>query len=142
MIQLTDYQHIELNRAVEMAASPTTHMRPRIFIDGNKWCALYGDNLQDGVAGFGNTPEHAAADFDHNWRCQKAPQAIAGDGEGGVAQPSPRKSPPYGECTCGYGAIGHLEGCPGILHDEAEFQREMDAISANPRPDAGDERTP
>lgn len=74
MIELSDYQKIELNRACEMAASPATHMRPRIFIDGNMWCALYGDNLQDGVAGFGKTPEHACADFDHNWRSQRAPQ--------------------------------------------------------------------
>jgi hypothetical protein len=26
-------------------------LRPRIFIDGNQWCVLYGENLQDGVAG-------------------------------------------------------------------------------------------
>lgn len=76
MIQLTEYQHIELCRAVEMAASPHVHMRPRIFIDGNKWCALYGENLQDGVAGFGDTPEGACAAFDHNWTSQKAPQAV------------------------------------------------------------------
>ena len=47
--------------------SPSVLFRPRIYIDGDKWCALYGDNLQDGVAGFGSTPEAAMADFDANW---------------------------------------------------------------------------
>jgi hypothetical protein len=46
---------------------PSTLMRPKIAIDGNQWCALYGENLQDGVAGFGNTPEEAMRDFDKNW---------------------------------------------------------------------------
>ena len=31
------------------------------------WCALYGDNLQDRVAGFGESPELAYQDFDRNW---------------------------------------------------------------------------
>lgn len=42
--------------------------RPRIFIDGNQWCALYGDNIQDGVAGFGDSPDEAMAEFDKAWR--------------------------------------------------------------------------
>jgi len=43
---------------------PSVLYRPRISIDGNQWCVLYGDNLQDGIAGFGNTPALAMADFD------------------------------------------------------------------------------
>ena len=31
----------------------------RIFPDGNMWCALIGPDLQEGVAGFGTTPEQA-----------------------------------------------------------------------------------
>ena len=31
--------------------------------DGNKWCWLLGENLQEGVAGFGDTPMKAAYDF-------------------------------------------------------------------------------
>ena len=27
-----------------------------ISLDGDTWCALVGVNIQDGVAGFGNTP--------------------------------------------------------------------------------------
>jgi len=70
MIELSTYQKNELNRACELAAAPSTHLRPRLFPDGDSWCALYGKNLQEGVAGFGKTPEGAMADFDHNFRCQ------------------------------------------------------------------------
>jgi len=48
-------------------ARPSAVYRPAISIDGNKWCALYGENLQDGVAGFGDSPADAMADFDKNW---------------------------------------------------------------------------
>ena len=47
--------------------APSVLMRPKISKDGNQWCALYGDNLQDGVAGFGNTPSAAMRDFDNAW---------------------------------------------------------------------------
>ena len=33
------------------------------FPDGDKWCVLWGPNLQDGVAGFGDTPYLAVLDF-------------------------------------------------------------------------------
>lgn len=46
---------------------PSTIYKPKIFIDGDQWCALYGENLQDGVAGFGKSPEKAMADFDISW---------------------------------------------------------------------------
>ena len=46
---------------------PSVLYRPAIMIDGNKWCALYGENLQDGVAGFGDSPYEAMSDFDKAW---------------------------------------------------------------------------
>lgn len=42
-------------------------LKPRLFIDGNQWCALHGENIQDGVAGFGDSPELAYFDFDRAW---------------------------------------------------------------------------
>ena len=51
----------------EMQRRPHAIMRPRLSIDGDKWCALYGENLQEGVAGFGDSPEAACADFDRAW---------------------------------------------------------------------------
>ncbi len=46
---------------------PHVLMRPSISIEGNKWCALYGENLQDGVSGFGDSPAEAMSNFDLNW---------------------------------------------------------------------------
>jgi len=51
-------------------SAPHTRMRPLIFPDGNAWCALYGRDLQEGVAGFGPTPAAACVDFDKNWNAQ------------------------------------------------------------------------
>lgn len=46
---------------------PFVVLKPRIFMDGNQWCVLHGENLQDGVAGFGDSPFEASVDFDKNW---------------------------------------------------------------------------
>jgi hypothetical protein len=49
---------------------PSAVFRPALTIDGNQWCALYGGNLQDGVAGFGASPVDAMWDFDKNWHAK------------------------------------------------------------------------
>jgi hypothetical protein len=46
---------------------PFMMLKPAMFLDGNQWCALYGKNLQEGVAGFGDSPELASWDFDKEW---------------------------------------------------------------------------
>ena len=46
---------------------PSVLFRPSLKIDGNQWCALYGENLQDGIAGFGSSPYQAMLDFDRAW---------------------------------------------------------------------------
>lgn len=48
-------------------ASPSVVWKPPLSIDGNQWCALYGDDLQSGVAGFGSSPHEAMLDFDKEW---------------------------------------------------------------------------
>ena len=55
-----------LERA-ERLNTPSSVYKPRLSCDGNQWCALYGENLQDGVAGFGSSPDEAYRDFDKNW---------------------------------------------------------------------------
>lgn len=47
---------------------PSVIYRPRIFRDGDKWCALYGENLHDGCIGFGDSIADAMSDFDVNWK--------------------------------------------------------------------------
>lgn len=51
----------------ERIPPPSAVYRPAIYIDGNKWCALYGADLMAGVAGFGDSPAEAMAEFDKAW---------------------------------------------------------------------------
>lgn len=43
-------------------------------IDGDKCCILLGENLQDGVAGFGDSMEEASRDFDASWLTRLPPK--------------------------------------------------------------------
>lgn len=36
--------------------------------DGDQWCVLAGENIQVGIAGFGNSTWEAIADFKSEWR--------------------------------------------------------------------------
>jgi hypothetical protein len=46
---------------------PSVMFRPKVFIDEGVWCALYGENLQDGVCGYGESPDKAMRAFDNAW---------------------------------------------------------------------------
>jgi len=46
---------------------PFNMIKPRVFRDGDQWCALHGDDIQIGVCGFGDSPDAAAYDFDRAW---------------------------------------------------------------------------
>jgi hypothetical protein len=63
-------QNLEIAGA-EMSR-PSVLFRPKLSIDGNQWCALYGENLQDGCAGFGDSPEKAMMAFDVEWAKEAA----------------------------------------------------------------------
>jgi hypothetical protein len=56
--------------------APHVLYKPTLEPDGTKWCALFGADLMVGVAGFGDTPEQAMAEFDKAWRSQKTPAAM------------------------------------------------------------------
>ena len=53
-------------------ARPSDNRDVRVSPDGDKWCCLLGDNLQVGVAGFGDTPEAACLAFDNAWSIDAA----------------------------------------------------------------------
>ena len=61
----------QASEAIQVAAAqhgrPSAVFRPSLGPDGDMWCALYGENLAVGVAGFGPTPEAAMAAFDQEW---------------------------------------------------------------------------
>ena len=58
-----------LNSAYEQQR-PSVLFRPEVSIDGNKYCVLYGKDLMEGVAGFGDSLSEAMADFDKNWNAK------------------------------------------------------------------------
>jgi hypothetical protein len=53
---------------------PSALFRPRLSVDGDQWCVLYGENLQEGCAGFGSSPDAAMRDFDLNWSLKLTPR--------------------------------------------------------------------
>lgn len=61
--------------AAQSAQLPSVLYRPRLFADGDMWCALYGDDLASGVAGFGKTPAEAMYEFDTAWNNAQTPAA-------------------------------------------------------------------
>ena len=69
---MMDYQHSaaimqEAQIAYGRMAEPSAIYKPSLHIDGNQWVALYGEDLQNGVAGFGDSPDLAMDDFNKNW---------------------------------------------------------------------------
>ena len=56
--------------------APHVLYKPTLTPDGTKWCALFGENLQEGVAGFGDTPAQAMAEFDKAWTSGLTPAAM------------------------------------------------------------------
>ena len=42
-------------------------LKPKTSIDGNQYCVLYGEDLQSGVAGFGDTLMLAIYDFNKSF---------------------------------------------------------------------------
>ena len=58
-------QHYEkmLVEAERLVLTRFSMLKPSIIRDGDQWCVLYGKDLQEGIAGFGNTPIQAIA----NW---------------------------------------------------------------------------
>jgi len=59
------------NRIMEATSEfdrPSFLFKPTLTIDGTSWCALYGDDIQTGVCGFGDSPAGAYEDFDRAWR--------------------------------------------------------------------------
>ena len=57
-----------LNAAIEAEEMNLFAMlKPKIFMDGNQWCVLYGEDIQSGIAGFGDTPRLAVYAFNKQW---------------------------------------------------------------------------
>ena len=46
---------------------PCVVFKPTLSRDGSLYCVLFGEDLVQGVAGFGESPALAMTDFDKNW---------------------------------------------------------------------------
>lgn len=66
-----------LAHALDDHSRPSVLFRPTLSADGTSWCALYGDDLASGVAGFGDTPAEAMAAFDKAWTNELTPKAAS-----------------------------------------------------------------
>jgi hypothetical protein len=65
-------------RASLESARPSVIWKPKLSLDGDAWCAMYGDNLQVGVSGFGRTPNDAMKSFDTAWLNMTPPKVTGG----------------------------------------------------------------
>ncbi len=64
---------LNLEKASLESLTPHARMKPTLSREGNLWMALYGTNIQEGVCGFGETPEKAMIQFDIEWLNAPAP---------------------------------------------------------------------
>ena len=69
----------EIARTAMQMQRPSVLFRLEPFVDGNMYCVLLGENLQEGVAGFGETVDAAMRDFDVNYYRMKAPTTAQSD---------------------------------------------------------------
>ncbi len=62
-------QHLQEDTSIvsEELTRPSIIFRPKVFQDGNKFCCLYGDDLMQGIAAFGDSPDEACREFDRIW---------------------------------------------------------------------------
>ncbi len=76
--ELPDYMHSEVHSAVQceqLAAERKSLWAVQLGLvpkqDGNQWCVLYGENLQEGIAAFGDTPSDAMYHFEEAMASKK-----------------------------------------------------------------------
>jgi hypothetical protein len=59
-----EYDAVEEKRVLTMVSI----LGAKLSIDGDMHCFLYGENLQEGVSGFGKSPMLAAIDFSKQFK--------------------------------------------------------------------------
>jgi hypothetical protein len=67
----SSWTSVRAQEAIDIArheyTRPAVVWKPKVYLDGDMWCALYGDNLQDSVCAFGKSPDEATRNFDKAW---------------------------------------------------------------------------
>ena len=82
MSELTHYDYEAASCRSEAAqllqeTTLVSQLKPIFSKDGNQWCFLYGENIQEGISGFGDTPWLAMMDFNMNFHNEKINQITA-----------------------------------------------------------------
>ena len=78
-LDLSRFQSIATQEIVAVSHEmqrPSVLFKPVLTAEGDSWCALYGPDLQIGIAGFGDTPDAAMRAFDVSWFRQRTLAAI------------------------------------------------------------------
>lgn len=102
-----------LAHAADDMGRPSVLFRPNLSRDGDQYCVLYGTNLQEGCAGFGDTVAAAMADFDINWRIKVPIKCEHCNGTGAIDTPYSGSDPACPDCD-GEGVIyGERRGAVG-----------------------------
>jgi hypothetical protein len=72
------WQAAQLSEAISSVSNQMQRifilLRPKVFLDGNQWCCLYGDDIQSGVCGFGDSPDKASWAFEKAWYEENKPK--------------------------------------------------------------------
>ena len=68
----------EFSVAASEQQRPCVLFRPILSREGDQYCALFGVDLVQGIAGFGKSAADAMSDFDKNWHT-KLPEIGAGE---------------------------------------------------------------
>lgn len=74
-VESSQRQHHEIIRHQESLIEACTGvdykqfsmLNPKLYKDGNEWCCLLGENIQEGIVGFGKTPHKAILDWNASW---------------------------------------------------------------------------
>ena len=72
---MTDTSHYDHTLFLERLRAAETEsdfklfsmLNPKLFIDGDCWCCLWGTDLQTGIAGFGKSPIKAIQQWNAEW---------------------------------------------------------------------------
>lgn len=65
-------ENVELEEQLLMVKN----LQPKFSKDGNQFCYLYGENLQVGIAGFGDTPAQALRKFYEAFMYETIPKLV------------------------------------------------------------------
>lgn len=64
--QILHFEEQKYEDARNIQYLPSAIFKPKLYIDGNKWCAGYGE-MPNGVFGFGYSPQLAMDDFNKSF---------------------------------------------------------------------------